>query len=328
MRTKLAIAFVGAAIVTGAVVGTGQSAMTTHAKAKPIKPLAVVTTSALPGGMVATDDAVWIETAAGIQRIDPQTNAVVAKIAMPNGDGLGLAVGDGSVWAADFDSSVIRRVDPATNSVIATIVAGANPAVLTFANGSVWAANKRGGSVSRIDPKTNSVVATAKAGVVGPGGPQGIAYGFGAIWVAASNVNAVVRIDATTNRPTAQIKLPATAEACGTIAIARSVVWVSSCDNSPTVVAIDPRTNKVSQTVNVGGFANGAVVVNGKAWYSSAGTSPRLVRVEPDTKKPTAVRQLARSVKQPNAMLLAFGSLWLTDSESAKVLRFPAGVLK
>ena len=332
MRTRSTVSrAVGASLVAIALVGAAQAADT--AGVKPLKPLATVATALQPGqlSMVATDDSIWIDTAKGVQRIDPKANAVVATILMPRQFGIGLAAAAGSVWATDFDKNVVTRIDPATNKVVETIAVGAGPQDLTFANGALWVGNKHGGSVSRIDPTTNMVVATVKVGLPGPGGPQSTVGGFGDIWVAVSNNNAFVRIDPTTNQPKAQVKIPRTAAACGAIAVARTRLWASSCDNFPTVAEINPLTNKVSGLVFVGGYALGAVVAGGKAWYAvvdAAGRHPRLVRVEPGKKKPTAVRVLAPGVKSAGAMVRAFGSLWVADAGSGKVLRFPASVLK
>lgn len=331
MHTRLIVMkFVGAAIVAGALIGTAQSAGGPRPKPlKPIKPQATVATATAPGSIVSTSGAIWIGTVKGVQRIDPKTNAVVATIPTPPNPS--LAAGGGAVWAADFDNSVVRKIDPATYGVVATIKVGANPQGTTFTNGALWVANKRGGSVSRVDPATNTVVATVKAGLEGPSGPQEIAAGFGDVWVAVSNINSVVRIDTATNRSKAQVQLPAAALACGAIVAVKSALWVSSCAERPIVTQVDQVKNKAVGTVIVGGWANGVVVVGGKAWYAVSrldfGKTSRLVRVEPGKKLPTAVRELDRSVKDPSGMLLAFGSLWLTDARSGKVLRFAASVL-
>ena len=319
--------------LTTACALTGGAATAPAVSIRPIKPVATVTAALLAGGsMVAASGSIWTDSSKGIQRIDPATNAVVATIPMPNSYGIGLAAGADAVWAADFDQSVVRRIDPATNQVVATIPVGANPAAVTVFDGNVWVANHRSGSVSRIDPSTNTVVATVKAGLVGKGGPQPIAVGFGDIWTGVSNTNSVVRIDPLTNDAKANVKLRSTALACGQIAVVRSALWISSCGVRATISQIDPKANKAVSTVDVGGWANGAVVNRGKAWYSVSGVdtgiTPRLVRIEPGMRKPTAIRFLAPQVKDPGAMLVAFGSLWLGYGLAGKIFRFPLNVLK
>lgn len=334
MGTRLTVACAtGALVVAGGLVAAAHTARS--APVTPIEPRATIAAAPLAGesSMVTTDGAIWIDTTKGVQRIDPRKNAVVATIRMRNRYGIGLAVGAGAVWAADFDKSVVRRIDPTTNRVVSTIKAGTNPVSLTFALGAVWVANHRGGSVSRIDPKANTVVATVEAGPAGPSGPQPIAAGFGDVWTGVPNINAVVRIDPVTNDEKATVKLPErTAVPCGPIAIVRSALWISACAELPTIAQIDPVTNTAMGWVYVGGWANGTVVFRGKAWYAvsgiDTGITPRLVRVEPGKRQPTAVRYLASRVKDPGAMLIAFGSLWLADVQSGTVLRFPASILK
>ena len=55
---------------------------------------------------------------AGIARIDPATNRVVARIE-PGGAVVALAAGFGAVWAIDIFGDRLLRIDPATNRVVA-----------------------------------------------------------------------------------------------------------------------------------------------------------------------------------------------------------------
>jgi YVTN family beta-propeller protein len=58
-------------------------------------------------GVAADAQGVWLlDPAVGIYRIDPQTNHVAGELAMPGG--AGVALGDGSVWLAKADGTLLR----------------------------------------------------------------------------------------------------------------------------------------------------------------------------------------------------------------------------
>src|SRR5262249_20646020 len=87
-------------------------------------------TGQLPRGVtdsLAADGGVWVASSAGVQRIDPATNSIVARISLPQvGDSGMLAWADGSMWATQ-ESGVLTRIDPLTNRAIATIALGGAP---------------------------------------------------------------------------------------------------------------------------------------------------------------------------------------------------------
>ena len=103
--------------------------------------------------LVVTDDAVWVGTAEGIIRVDPETNQPIRQIDVPNLAGY-FALAFGSAWVTDYDASIVRRVDPRTGKVRAEIPTGANPESLGYTDDAVWVANHRDGTVTRVDPST------------------------------------------------------------------------------------------------------------------------------------------------------------------------------
>src|SRR5690242_5744563 len=85
----------------------------------PLTPVAKVLVGAQSGILVSATGSVWTTDFAlgGVVRIDPGTNKVVRKIALP-GRPFGLAYGAGSVWVADRSADVLTRVDPRTNRIV------------------------------------------------------------------------------------------------------------------------------------------------------------------------------------------------------------------
>jgi hypothetical protein len=172
--------------------------------------------------IVATDDAVWIGSSGGIERIDPSTDNVVARIDAP-GFISAMAADAMGVWAiAILDRSdsglqntgTLLRVDPATNEVIAEIPLGTHATgyedELELGSGSVWVLGPRlvdmdtekGGDLIRVDPTTNEITAAI------PVSGFSMAAGVDAVWVSGpvDGVNdeygepwGVVVVDSATN---------------------------------------------------------------------------------------------------------------------------------
>ena len=73
-------------------------------------------------------------------RIDPDTRRVVREIdigAIPEGL-FSVAVGAGSVWAADWYAQTVTRVDPRTNTVAAKIRLPVSPRDIAVVGDDVW----------------------------------------------------------------------------------------------------------------------------------------------------------------------------------------------
>jgi virginiamycin B lyase len=102
----------------------------------------------------ASDDAVWVTTPNGVDRIDPQSNSVAAEVKLPGAAPfLGdPAVVDGMVWVPEIRRNSIAVVDPATNSVTQTVKAGAGPFVVTEIDGDAWVPSWKGHDIWRIRP--------------------------------------------------------------------------------------------------------------------------------------------------------------------------------
>jgi len=179
-----------------------------------------------PSDVVAGEAGVWVslnsdENAGEIVRIDPETNEVLARIAV-QGWPRDLVVGEGALWAFTLTE---------------------------FAGATV-----EGGSLLRIDPRTNEVTATLLRGELVPGGgteiPPAIAAGEGGVWVWAKREQtgfAATRIDARTNELTSESTplehfFPFTVGAGG--------VWfIGSSDEGATLARLNPRTLEIDQSV-------------------------------------------------------------------------------
>jgi dipeptidyl aminopeptidase/acylaminoacyl peptidase len=144
------------------------------------------------GGLAAGEGSIWA-TGGGelpdgrwvalLQRIDPDSNRVVASVVLDEGEwsqGQDVTVGGGGVWVvlrADEEEArdVVVRIDPATNEVVARIpldlqwahwIAATEDRVIvlehrTFGDGA------RAGVFTTIDARTNEIVASVEPDLLG-----------------------------------------------------------------------------------------------------------------------------------------------------------------
>ena len=103
------------------------------------------------GWTAASSDAVWVTTPAGLARIDPQTNAVVATVPLAGPLGDPDVVG-GMVWVPQIRKNVVAVIDPSTNAVVRTVKTGTGPFVVTAIAGEAWVPSWKGSDVWRFRP--------------------------------------------------------------------------------------------------------------------------------------------------------------------------------
>jgi hypothetical protein len=130
--------------------------------------------------IAATEDAVWVASTGLLERIDPRTNSVVARVRIPERYISAIAVEPAAVWAITVDRSaegILVRVDPQTNEIVAEIPLGPQIAgyedEVRLGAGSVWVLGVRwferenaeyGSDLIRIDPESNAIVARIPVG--------------------------------------------------------------------------------------------------------------------------------------------------------------------
>jgi virginiamycin B lyase len=257
----------------------------------------------------------------------------------------GLAAGGGSVWVGGLGSGDVIRIDPATGNVLKRVTVGARVFNLAAAPGAVWAVDNALSTAVRVDTKTAKVTARVPVGFQ----PYDIEWGFGSAWVANAGEGTVWRIS--NGKVVKKIKVGA--EPNGLTAY-RGAVWVSD-HTLGKVVRIDPRTNRITGTVQLPGAD--WVTGLGQSIYVSQETNV-VSRVSVSTLKVTGVAKVARNplgstvvgtqlwvpcidaneivVVDPSTMkmlahktapggpivvLSAFGHKWVSQSTGTKLLR-------
>ena len=164
------------------------------------------------GAVWATSDAVPILT-----RIDPATNAVVARIRIASkiacidlpGSCGEATTGDGALWIARVNDNVVLRIDPHDNSLAATIPVGPQPEGIATTPGAVWVVNKR--RPQRLqdrpgdEPGRGDDPDRIRAGLLFR--HMSVAAGAGAVWASLPSADSIVRIDPATNTVVARVHL-------------------------------------------------------------------------------------------------------------------------
>jgi DNA-binding beta-propeller fold protein YncE len=298
-------------------------------------------------GMAASDDAVWALTKdRRLMRIDPATNKIVATIALPDSEWPEsyVAIGDGAVWVTVASPSTtsnpeldsLLRIDLATNSIVARIHVGHSPEGIAVTPSAIWTANHRSSwpssaphpngifELSRVDPTTNAETRRVEvesrttnddqAGFCC--GPQGMTAAAGSIWTTdpqgGGTSGLIIRVDPATGAVAATISLDGSkAVACGDMAGDSTQVWfVSGCDQE-TVGRIDPATNRLASTINVGNMAGGIALGFDSVWVGESGpfAPSGLDRIDPATNKVVARTKIASA----GAVAVGAGSIWVAS---------------
>jgi YVTN family beta-propeller protein len=221
----------------------------------------------------------------GVAAIDPGTGRL-ASLTESETAPSNVAVGEGAVWVLNTEDRTISRIDPKTKKVVKRFEIGGVPSDIAAGAGALWVGNGGGPqnngtvSISRVDPRSNRITRTVRLPDTTSGGRwpsvgfPGIAVGAGAVW-AINPDQTISRIDPKTGGRVATIHARAT-----TIAAGDAGVWFVDSDR-PAVQQIDPRTNRVGQTISAG--ANvlfGIAVGAGSVW--ATGENEGLVwRIDP-----------------------------------------------
>ena len=129
------------------------------------------------GGLAAGFGSIWVtgtdpgspgDARAVVDRVDPATNEVLARIPLPGRSGADIAIGQDAVWVAFSGNqhAGVARIDPSTNDVVATTELESNDVRYIAAAGHAVIVSELGPEdlgpcaiLTSIDPASNVVVA-------------------------------------------------------------------------------------------------------------------------------------------------------------------------
>ncbi|HMI93944.1 MAG TPA: glutamine cyclotransferase [Polyangiales bacterium] len=96
-----------------------------------------------------------------IQKIDPQTGAVIATIPAPGkGKDAGLTWAEGTLWVGQYRDRKIHQIDPDTGEILRTIESNRFVTGVTWVEGELWHATWENdeSELRRVDPESSEVL--------------------------------------------------------------------------------------------------------------------------------------------------------------------------
>jgi serine/threonine-protein kinase len=180
----------------------------------------------------------------------------------------GIVEGGGFVWLTVANTGDVWRLDPAQCDEHERIhlADDANPGVIAAGGNpqQIWAGDGVAPNIYRIDE------GTLEAQPFGVGGsPTGIALDPGSVWISIGQSDEVVRLDASSGQPRDRIALAdAGCDGPRGLAVGAGGVWVG-CYGSGLMVLIDPETDDVVRTLDLGGSPDAVVADrDGNIWVT------------------------------------------------------------
>ena len=169
-------------------------------------------------------------------------------------------------------------------------------------------------SVAVIDASSNRVEQVISVGIR----PGDLAHGDGAVWVANLDDPSLSRIDLGTRTVVRNVQLPATPDG---VTAGAGAVWVVN-GRLGTLYRVDPAFDRVSDGLRLGEraitFTDAGVAVGHASVWAAFGDST-LARVDTS---PIREAGLAVAGEGPSDVLVAFGSVWVSNSADSSVQRF------
>lgn len=279
-----------------------------------LKPSATLKIGKTADWVLVTDDAVWVAGTKpySVQRIDPMTNRIVAKVVLPGEACSGLAFGFGSLWIPVCGKKPsLVQVDVHENAVIATLPVLAVEAEggIATSGDSVWLVTDKNGTLSRIDPLTNRVRQTISI----PPGSYNPIFSNGIVWVTGLERGVLTAVDALTG--SVLDSAPVGSKPRFLTAGGGSIWTLNQGDG--TLSRVDEKSRRVVATVQLGTPGTGGDIDYGadSVWLTVFDFP--LTRVDATTSR--VVKQWIG--KGGDSLRIGFDSLWITDYKKGLLSR-------
>lgn len=283
-----------------------------------LKPSATFQVGGKVGGsadwVLVTEDAVWVASTKpfAVVRIDPATNKIIARVAIPGEACSGLAYGFGSIWVPICGkNAALVRVDTAKNKISATLAIppAGDEGGITTSGDSVWLVIDKKGTLSRIDPATNKV----KQRIAIPLGSYNPIYSHGVVWISGVESSTLTAVDAASGKVITSI--PVGTKPRFLTAGAGSIWTLNQRDGS--ISRVDEKSRKVTATIQAGIPGTGGDIDyrDGSVWATVFDVP--LTQIDAKTNK--VVRQWIG--KGGDSLRVGHGAVWLTDYKRGLIWR-------
>jgi virginiamycin B lyase len=279
-----------------------------------LKPSATFKIGKSADWVLIADGAVWVAGSKpySLQRIDPSTNQVVAKVRLPGEACSGLTSGFGSIWVPVCGKKpMLVRVDANTNQISARLAIGpAGPeGGITNSGDSIWMVTDKKGTLTRIDPQTNTVRQT----IAIPPGSYNPLFSDGMIWITGVESNVLTVVDAASGEVLTSV--PVGPKPRFLVGGGGSVWTLNQGDG--TVSRVDAGTRKVTATIQVGIPGPGGDICYGADSVWASVFDVPLTRIDASTNN--VLRQWVGA--GGDSLRFGYESIWLTDYRRGLLLR-------
>jgi streptogramin lyase len=255
----------------------------------------------------------------------PRGASSVTITSIPVDSPSGMAVGDGGVWVASYESDRVTRIDERTATAGKPVEVGDGPAALALTEDALWVSQSDAGTIGRVELAQGRVVGNPIPLPSSDG--DALEIGEGALWASDPGESLVGRIDPKSGKLVERIAVKGGVE--GDIAVGEGGVWAVNAE-SATVTRIDPGQNAVEgKPIEVGeqfedSFGGNVAVGAGSVWASSP-EDDTVVRIDPASGEVTGRVRLPSGVSSDLAVGL--GQVWTFDDES-QLVRIDPGNLR
>lgn len=321
-RVKIA----GLIVVTAAMVAAQQNSANpktgipaVQVPFESLKPSATFRIGSTADWVLVADGTVWVAGSGpySVQRVDPATNKIVAKVTLPGEACSGLAFGFGSVWAPVCGAKpLLARIDAQSNRIAALLpVAPAGPeGGIAASRDSIWmVTDKNGTTLSRIDPTSGKV----RQRIAIPAGSYNPLSSGDTIWITGHDQDVLTAVDAASGKVIARIRVgpkPRFLTSGG------GAVWTLN-QGDGSLTRVDMKSRSVTATVALGIPGSGGDLAYGanSVWATTMDLPITLI----DGRTNRVQRQWVG--RGGDSMRFGYGSIWLTDYHRGLLWRIPAG---
>ena len=267
-----------------------------------------------PDWLAISDDAVWVANATfkAVQRVNPKTNSLVAKIEFPAEPCSGLAFAFDTLWVPLCGKPAsLARVNPRANEILATLPFGPadSEGGITASEDSVWLVTNADGTLLRIDPKTNGV----RQRISIPPGSFNPLYNEGYVWITGNKTGVLTPVNARTGEVLTPISVGPQPRF---LASGAGFVWTLN-QGDGSITRVNTKTRQVVGTVQavIPGHGGDISYAAGRVWATVFDVPLTMVYAESD--------EVLRQWVGPGGDAIRFGhgSLWLTDLRNGLLWR-------
>ena len=270
-----------------------------------LKPIATFDLGGDPDWLAISANAIWVanDKLKSVQRIDPRTNKLAAKIEFPDEPCSDMTFAFDTLWVPLCGkTATLARVDPATNKITATLSVGPadSEGGITASEDSVWLISDETGTLLRIDPSTNTV----RQKIAIPPGSFNPLYSDGIVWITGNKSSVLTPVNARSGEVLPSI--PVGPNPRFVTAGAGSIWTLNQGDGS--VTRVDAKTRQVIATIPAGIPGHGGEIAFGASsvWATVFGIP--LTQISPISNK--VIRQWTGS--GGDSVRFGHHSLWLT----------------